>query len=179
MEEVPGVENRFPGLKLLEVGQVTGPHGLQGEIRVRMHSGDADGVLQVRRLWLSGQAFGREYEVVGARPAHGCALFLLEGISTPEEAESLAGARVFVLRDDLPDLPEDEFYWADAAGCSIVSESGEILGEVTGVEPGAAHDWLVVTRKGGEEAYLPVVAAFLRKVDIHARRIVASPPDGW
>jgi len=163
----------------MEVGRVTGPHGLRGEIRVRMHSGDASGVLQIRRVWLSGQTFEREHEVVGARRAGGCALFLLEGISTPDEAESLAGARVFVLRDDLPDLPEDEFYWADAAGCSVVSESGEVLGEVTGVAPGAAHDWLVVTRKDGVEAYLPVVAAFLLKVDIPARRIVASPPEGW
>lgn len=179
MEEVPGVENRLPGLKLLEVGRVTGSHGLRGEIRVRMHSGDANGVLQVRRVWLSGQSFEREYEVVGARPACGCALFLLEGVCASEEAESLAGARVFVLRDDLPDLPEDEFYWADAAGCSVESESGEILGEVTGMAPGAGHDWLVVARKDGEEAYLPVVAAFLLKVDISARRIVVSPPEGW
>ena len=179
MEEVPGVENRLPGLKFLEVGRVTGPHGLRGEIKVRMHSGDASGVMQVRRVWFSGQAFEREYEVVGARQAGGCALFLLEGISALDEAESLVGARLFVLRDDLPDLPEDEFYWTDAAGCSVVSESGEILGEVTGMEPGAAHDWLVVTRKDGGEAYLPVVEAFLRKVDIPARLIVASPPEGW
>ena len=179
MEEVSGVENRFPGLKLLEVGRVTGPHGLRGNVRVRMHSGDASGVLGIARVWLTGRDFEREYVVSEARSAPGCALFSLQGVSTPEEAQALVGARVFVSRDDLPELPEDEFYWADAAGCLVVDEAGEILGEVTGMSPGTAHDWLVVARKDGVEAYLPVAAAFVRKVDIPARRIVASPPEGW
>ncbi|MCL2102652.1 MAG: ribosome maturation factor RimM [Syntrophorhabdaceae bacterium] len=179
MEEVSGVENRFPGLKLLEVGRVTGPHGARGVIRVRMHSGDAGGVLGLKRVWLSGHDFEREYEVSEARPTPGCVLFSLKGINTPEEASVLAGARVFASRNDLPELPEDEFYWADAAGCLVVDEAGEILGKVTGMAPGPAHDWLVVVRNDGAEAYLPVAAAFVLKVDIPARRIVASPPEGW
>jgi len=179
VEEVPGVENRFPGLKLLEVGRVTGPHGVHGKIRVRMHSGDSGGVLQLSRLWLSGPDFEREYLVAEARPSGAFAVFSLKGISTPEEASALAGAHVFVSRDDLPELPEDEFYWTDAVGCTVVDAAGEIIGEVTGMAPGPAHDWLVIARNDGVEAYLPVAAAFLQKVDIPARRIVASPPEGW
>lgn len=182
MEEVPGVENRLPGVKLLEVGRVAGPHGIRGKVRVAMYSGDAGGVLQVRRVWLTGGPGGnvdsREFEVVEAQRAGGCAVFSLKGILTPEAAKALAGARVSVLRDDLPDLPEGEFYWVDAVGCVVVNEAGESLGEVTGVAPGQAHDWLVV-RRNGEEAYLPVVEAFVRSVDIPAKRIVASPPEGW
>ena len=169
-------------MKLLEVGRVSGPQGVHGKVRVAMYSGDAVGVLNVRRVWLSGGPAGSpdglEYEVVEAQRAGGCAVFSLKGVETPEAARELAGARVSVRRDELPDLPEDEFYWADAVGCAVVNEAGETLGEVTGVAPGAAHDWLVV-RRNGEEAYLPVVEAFVRSVDIPARRIVASPPEGW
>ena len=161
-------------MKLLEVGRVTGPHGIHGKVRVAMYSGDSGGVLQVRRVWLS----DREFEVVEAQRAGGCAIFSLRGIVSVEDAQAMAGARVSVLRDDLPDLPEDEFYWDDAVGCTVLSEAGEVLGEVTGVVPGSAHDWLVV-RRNGEDAYLPVVEAFVRKVDIPAKRIVASPPEGW
>ena len=175
MEEVQGVEDRRIGVKLLEVGRVTGPHGIRGKLRVQLYSGDAGGAFQVRRVWLS----DREFEVVEAQRAGGCALFSLRGIDSEEEARDLAGARVSVLREELPDLPEDEFYWVDAVGCSLVDEAGEPIGEVTGVMSGAAHDWLVVVRPDGEEAYLPVVEAFVRKVDIPARRIVASPPEGW
>ncbi len=170
-------------MKLLEVGRVAGPQGVHGKVRVAMYSGDARGMLNVRRVWLSGgndpgSPGGREYEVVGAQALGGCAVFSLKGVLSPEDARKLAGAVVSVSRDDLPELPEGEFYWADAVGCAVVNEAGEILGEVTGVAPGAAHDWLVVDRNG-EEAYLPVVEAFVRSVDIPGRRITASPPEGW
>jgi 16S rRNA processing protein RimM len=169
--------------RFIEIGRVTGPHGVLGKVRVAMYSGDAGGVLQLRRLWLSGADVPgsggvREFEVVEAQRAGGCAVFSLKGIASPEAAGALTGARVSVRRDDLPPLSEGEFYWADAVGCTVVNEAGEILGEVTGVLAGAAHDWLVV-RRGGEEAYLPVVEAFLRSVDASAGRIVVSPPEGW
>ena len=64
-------------------------------------------------------------------------------------------------------------------GCLVVDEAGAPLGEVVAVEPGAAYDYLVVRRPGAEERYLPVVEAFVRKVDTAARRVVASPPEGW
>ncbi|MBE0602145.1 MAG: 16S rRNA processing protein RimM [Deltaproteobacteria bacterium] len=164
------------------MGRVTGPHGIHGKVRVAMYSGDAGGMLGIRRVWLSGgpagSPDGREFEVVEAQRAGGCAVFSLKGVLTPEAARDLAGARVSVLRDDLPDLADGEFYWADAVGCAVVNEAGESLGEVTGVAPGSAHDWLVV-RRNGEETYLPVVEAFVRSVDIPAKRIVASPPEGW
>jgi 16S rRNA processing protein RimM len=119
------------------------------------------------------------YEVVTAQRAGGCAVFSLRGIDTVGAAEPLVKAVVSVRHDALPSLPEDEFYWIDAVGCLVVDEAGATLGEVVAVEPGAAYDYLVVRRPGGEDAYLPVVEAFLRKVDTAARRVVASPPEGW
>ena len=55
---------------------------------------------------------------------------------------------------------------------------GRRLGVVTGVTEGPAHDWIAVSR-GAEEAMLPLVAAFIRKVDLAKRRITADPPQGW
>jgi len=171
-------------LKFLDIGRVTGLHGVRGKIKVAAFSGDSSGVLAAKTLRLSG---GRgtapggagDYEVVTAQRAGGCAVFALSGIDTVEAAEALVKAVVSVLHDELPPLPEDEFYWVDAVGCLVVDESGAPLGEVVAVEPGAAYDFLVVRRPGGEDGYLPVVAAFLRKVDTAARRVVASPPEGW
>jgi 16S rRNA processing protein RimM len=171
-------------VKLLEVGRVIGLHGVRGKVKVAAYSGDPSGVLAAKTLRLSG---GRgmepgtigEYEVATAQRAGGCAVFSLKGVDTLEAAGKLVKAVVSVRRGELPSLPEDEFYWIDAVGCLVVDEGGAPLGEVVAVEPGAAHDWLVVRRPGGEDGYLPVAAAFLRKVDTAARRVVASPPEGW
>ena len=191
-------------MKFLDIGRVTGLHGVHGNVKVAAFSGDPEGVLAAKTLRLSGGrptpvgnalpgvprsrkngghgmapgAIG-DYEVVTAQRAGGCAVFALLGIDTVEAAETLVRAVVSVRYEELPSLPEDEFYWIDAVGCLVVDEAGAKLGEVVAVEPGAAYDYLVVRRPGGEDAYLPVVAAFLRKVDTAARRVVASPPEGW
>jgi len=168
----------------LDIGRVTGLHGVRGKVKVAAFSGDPSGVLAAKALRLTGGrgtapgAVGT-YEVVTAQRAGGCAVFALSGIDTVEAAEPLVKAVVSVRADALPSLPEDEFYWIDAVGCLVVDESGAPLGEVVAVEPGAAYDFLVVRRPGGEDAYLPVVETFLRKVDTAARRVVVSPPEGW
>jgi len=166
----------------IEVGRVTGLHGVRGKIKVAPLSGDPSGLLAAKSLRFDGvrePVAAIEHEVVTAHRAGGCAVFTLKGIESSEAAETLAGAAVSMRRDELPPLPEDEFYWADLVGCAVVDEGGSPLGEVVSVEPGQAHDWLVVRRSGGEEGLLPVVAAFLRSVDVAARRVVAAPPEGW
>jgi 16S rRNA processing protein RimM len=166
----------------IAVGRVTGLHGVRGKIKVAALSGDPSGLLAAKSLQVDGgrePGGAREYEVVSAHRAGGCAVFTLKGIESAEAADSLAGAAVSMRRDELPPLPEDEFYWDDLVGCAVVDERGSPLGEVVAVEPGPAHDWLVVRRAGGEEGLLPVVAAFLRSVDVAARRVVAAPPEGW
>jgi len=171
-------------LKYLDIGRVTGLHGVRGKVKVGAFSGDPDGVLAAKTLRLSGgrgMAPGAvvDYEVATAQRAGGCAVFSLKGIATVEAAEPLVKAVVSVRHEELPSLPEDEFYWIDAVGCLVVDEAGAVLGEVAAVEPGAAYDFLVVRRAGGEDGYLPVVEAFVRKVDTAARRVVVSPPEGW
>ena len=191
-------------MKFLDIGRVVGLHGVRGKVKVAAFSGDPSGVLAAKTLRLSGGrptpvgnalpgvprsrkngghgtapgAVG-DYEVMTAQRAGGCAVFSFRGIDTVEAAEPLVKAVVSMRTDELPSLPEDEFYWIDAVGCLVVDEAGATLGEVVAVEPGTAYDFLVVRRPGGEEGYLPVVGAFLRKVDTAARRVVASPPEGW
>ena len=191
-------------MKFLDIGRVIGLHGVRGKVKVAAFSGDPGGVLSAKTLRLSGGrptpvgnalpgvprsrknrghgtapgAVG-DYEVLTAQRAGGCAVFSLKGIDTVEAAETLVKAVVSVRYEELPSLPDDEFYWIDAVGCLVVDEAGAPLGEVVAVEPGAAYDFLVVRRPGGEDGYLPVVEAFLRKVDTAARRVVASPPEGW
>jgi len=178
------IESPAPAPRFVEVGRVTGLHGVRGKVKVAALSRDPSGMLAARTVGLNGGRDAspgavREYEVITAHRAGGCAVFALKGIDSERAAEGLVGAVVSVRRDELPPLPEDEFYWADLIGCAVVDKGGGSLGEVVAVEPGPAHDWLVVRREGGGEGYLPIVAAFLRSVDAAARRVVASPPEGW
>ncbi len=167
----------------VEVGRVAGSHGVGGKIRVKPFSRDPSGLVAVRSVRLSAEGRGGakrvgDFEVKTAQPVGGFAVFSLEGIDTPEEAGTWAGAVVSVLREELPALEEGEFYVMDLVGCEVVDAAGDRVGEVIGVEEGPAHDWLAIQREGGE-SLLPMVSEFIREVDVAGRRIVVAPPEGW
>jgi 16S rRNA processing protein RimM len=57
----------------------------------------------------------------------------------------------------------------------VVDVAGVELGRVTGVEHFPAQDMLLV---GPARAMLPLVRAFVRSIDVAARRIVVDVPPG-
>ena len=167
----------------VEVGRIVGAHGVRGKVKVEVWSGDPAGLLSARSVRVSSPRAGegagpRDCEVKTAHRSGGCAVLLLEGIGSAEEASALRGSAVSMRRSDLPLPGEDEFYWIDLVGCEVEDPEGRRLGVVAGVTEGPAHDWLRVSRGEGE-AMLPLVAAFVRKVDLGRRRITADPPQGW
>ena len=169
--------------RLVEVGYVTGTHGVSGKIRVKPYSKNPSGLLAVRTVRLSARGFSGvnrvgDFGVRTAQPKGGFAVFSLGGIDTPEEAKEWSGALVSVLREELPPPEEGEYYVTDLIGCEVVDAAGVRVGELVGVEEGPAHDWLVVRREDGE-TLLPMVSEFIREVDVAGRRIVVAPPEGW
>jgi 16S rRNA processing protein RimM len=168
---------------LVEVGRVARPHGVEGKIRVKTHSGDPSALLHVRTVHLSTEGPGGakrvcDFEVRAAKPQGGFAVFSLGGIDSLEAAMEWSGASVSVFRAELPPLEEEEYYWVDLIGCEAVDAAGKRVGEIAAVEGGPAHDWLVIRREDGE-SLLPMVSAFIREVDVPGRRIVVAPPEGW
>ncbi len=164
------------------VGRVAGPHGVKGKVKVAAFSGDPRGMLSARAVRLrragAGAPAETEFTVTSAQPLGGCAVFSFRGIGSAEEASAWTGAVASMRRDELPPAGDDEYYCADLVGCEVFDASGTRLGVVAGVVPGPAHDWLSIGRGRGE-SLLPLVAAFVVSVDLAARRIVASPPEGW
>jgi 16S rRNA processing protein RimM len=170
---------------MLDVGRVTGAHGIRGALRVRPFSGDPSGLLSLRSVRLTLERKGEppraaDLAVLSAGGAGGReAALVVEGVTTPEGAKEWRGALVSVARDQLPEPDEGEFYVADLVDALVVDEAGETVGTVVEVLPGPAYDWLSVRRPGGDEGLIPLVERFVRKVDAAGRRVTVSPPEGW
>jgi 16S rRNA processing protein RimM len=81
----------------------------------------------------------------------GVLLVGLAGVATREDALSLRGAEVGVLRAALPRTKKDEIYWVDLEGLEVVNREGVALGAVAEVGAHGAHPLLRVTRPGGGE----------------------------
>lgn len=166
------------GKNLILIGKITGTHGIKGQIRVVPYSGDAESILSLRTLWVR-MHDGRysSFRISRAVEHKRKALASIAGIEDINAALPLVGCEVYVCRDQLPDLPEGEYYWQDLLGLSVVDEQGGCIGELADIFVTGAHDVYVV--KDGEKEYLiPAVIDVVVEINLNARTITVRPPEG-
>lgn len=163
------------------LGEVLGPHGRRGALRVRLHGDDAHHLAAAEHVELgdhAGDPRARRYAVREAAAGRGGeARLFLDGVESPEAAESLAGLLVLGDPEQLDPLPPGEFYWYQLVGCAVFDEGGASLGRVSGLLETGAHDVLVVEEEGGTERLFAAADALLLEVDPEAGRIVIAVPE--
>jgi 16S rRNA processing protein RimM len=102
----------------------------------------------------------------------------IPGVATKEQADALRGTSLFVPRDRLPSLPDEEFYHADLIGLKAYDTGGVLVGKVTAVYNHGAGDILEISPTGHKSALLlPFTAVIVPNVDLATGRIVVDPPD--
>lgn len=158
------------------LGEITGSHGVRGDVRVRIAGDTPDVLYEVETVWLGTSASdpeARRYRVLNCAPARpGEVRLHLEGIDRRETAAEVHRLLVTAPRSLLPRLPEGEYYWYELIGCRVESESGEQAGTVREIWETGAHDVLLLEDESGVRRLVPTAAALMKEVDLEARRIV-------
>lgn len=156
---------------LVEIGYISKPHGVRGELRVVCHNPQSDTLLGVEQVYVG----GHPYTVARARPVNGAVLLTLRDVTDRNRADAMRGLDVSVTREQLA-LEDDEFLLADLEGCEVVLEDGAPYGVVDAIDAGP-QDRLVIV-DGDVERLLPMVPEFVLSIDLDAARIVVAPPPG-
>jgi len=98
------------------------------------------------------------------------------------DAENLRGFELVIPREERMPLEGDAVYVSDLLGVRVIDVSrggAEDAGEITDVEPeGAGPAMLVIRTPGGDELLIPFVRAYLRKIDLEAKRMEMELPLG-
>lgn len=141
-------------------------HGLKGQVKVFSYTDPREAIFDYQP-WLVGPK-GQEVSV-GEGRRHGKTLIAtLPGVNNPEEAREWMRAEIAVRRDQLPDIGQGSFYWADLVGLDVVTTGGVSLGRIARMLETGANDVMVV-RGGpdGRERLVPfVMERFVTRVDI-------------
>ncbi|MGH8558114.1 MAG: ribosome maturation factor RimM [Methylococcales bacterium] len=159
-----------PGINL---GYVSGVYGIKGWIKVYSHTNPRDNILRFPSWLLGADDELKRFSVEEGKWHGKTAVVKLAGIDTREDAARLVGRAIFVERDELPELPENEYYWADLVGLAVCTEDGVSLGLIEDLMETGANDVLVV--RGDHERLIPFVQKEIVKlVDLEQRRMVVS-----
>jgi 16S rRNA processing protein RimM len=160
------------------IGKVQATHGIRGQLRVVPFAGDASSISALEKVALKSPAGTlEEFPVVSAK-AHGKRVLLtLKPFDNINQVLHLVGREIYAERAALPALPEDEFYWTDLIGLTVVTEEGETLGELAEIIETGSNDVYAV-RKDGREVLIPALSDVVLAVDLNAGRMTVSLPEG-
>jgi len=163
---------------LLEIADIVGTHGLRGDLKVRLKSGDPDLLLTLEHIYLRLPS-GKIVNVAITRQVlhKGRVLLRLQGYDSIDSAEPIVGSQVLLAEDMLPDLSDDEYYWGQLEGLQVVDQQRGEVGKLQELLSTAAHDTYVVNGCFGE-ILIPAVHQFVLEIDLQAGIMQVDLPDG-
>ncbi len=162
---------------LIPIGAIAGAYGVRGELRVKSYCAVPEDIESYSPLY--SEDGETQYALAILRPIKNGFAARIPQVATKEDADALRGTVLFAHRDQLPSLPDDEFYHADLIGLEVYDTGGALIGRVKTVQNHGADD-LLETQLDGTSAtvFLPFTKAAVPTVDLAAGRIIADPPLG-
>lgn len=147
--------------ELIVVGKVSTVYGIQGWVKLYSFTEPMSNLLDYAELFIKRGEQWQPITIAEGR-LHGKSLVAaLEGVTDREQARALAGCELAVSRSELPDLPEDEFYWHQLEGLRVLTEDRQLLGVVDHMMATGANDVMAVSPCEGSidqnERLLPYV----------------------
>ena len=163
---------------LLKVGVVIGTHGLRGDLKIKpLPTGDL-ALPGARSVYLQGsEGSPVRHDAVRSSLHKQSILLRLAGLDTLAAVEGLVGSTVLMESSELPELNDDQFYWSDLDGLTVVDRTEGAIGRVVGMFTTPAHDILEVDGAFGE-VMIPMVDRFLVSLDRDAGCLHVDLPEG-
>src|SRR3954452_5045304 len=157
------------GARWVPLAEVTKPHGVRGEVRLKVYNADST-LLWSQRSVLCRYPDGREatLQLASIREGGpGGPIARFAGFEGRDAVEALRRASLSVRRDQFPELDEGEFYICDLAGAKVMRGELEV-GEVLDVANYPSADSLVIrpAKLPSDRVEVPLFEQFVERVDV-------------
>lgn len=158
------------------VARIGKPHGLKGEVTVRLHTDAPDDRFVVGTAFATDPAATGPLTLRTHRVHNGIHLLSFEEATDRTAAEALRGTRLLMSADETEE--DDAWYAEDLVGLDVVDPDGHPLGTVVELHDRPVQDLLEVRLTNGRTGYVPFVEQIVPVVDLGAGQIVVDAPPG-
>jgi 16S rRNA processing protein RimM len=164
--------------EFITLARVVKTQGRHGEVAVEVHTDVPDRFVPGMRLFALGKDGRRqELQLEGFWPHKALLVLELAGVNSLSDAEAFVGCELQVPSAERAELEPGWSYVSDLAGCTVFDGEREI-GKLSDVRFGAGEAPLLVVTEGKQEYEIPFAQAFLKRVDLAAKRIEMALPEG-
>lgn len=153
------------------VGKIGAPYGVRGWVKIQSFTEPLENILHYQPWFFADKQNNWQEVATESRQVHGLSLMAkFADVDSPEAARLLTGKTIAIPRDLLPKLNNDEYYWSDLQGLTVLDKEGKALGIVTSLMETGANDVLIV--KGEKEFAVPYLPGkSILSIDLEKREI--------
>lgn len=150
---------------MILLGRFGRPKGIRGQIKLYPYSRSPEQLLNYQPWYLKDES-GKWVPIKCTHvEINSQVLYItIEGIQDREKASQLTNREIAVSSDQLPTLPNGEFYWHQLIDLKVINQAGECLGKVVELMETGANDVLVVK---SSDRKMPILIPFVMNIYIH------------
>ena len=126
------------------LGKVGAVYGIKGWLKVHSFTDETEAILDYFPWSLKLGNNTQTVEITDWRKHNKVLIVKVVGIDDRDDAQAFVGSEILTSAAALPELSQDDFYWRDLIGMSVVTNKGYDLGVVTDMMETGANDVLVV-----------------------------------
>ncbi len=157
------------GEDFVPIGKIVGAHGIQGRVKLLYFSQHR--TFPYTKIYLrETKGIYRCLEVSSILSLKGHFALQLEGIETRTDALSLAGELIYYPRKNFPKIKQDEFYWIDLIGLSVIEASCPQPGRIKGIIETGGTDVIEIIC-GGKDYLIPFSYTWIEEISIESGRL--------
>ena len=163
---------------LLQVGAITQPHGIHGEVKVFPTTNDVRRFKKLKEVILDTGKEKKLLEIEGVKFFKQYAILKFKGFDSINDIEKYKGKPLLVTRENAVRLGRDEYFIADLIGLAVYDEQDQYLGVLTNVIETGANDVYEVMFEDGRQVLFPAIKQCILDVDLENRKMKVHIMDG-
>lgn len=152
------------------MGYIKGVFGVKGWVKIHTDTEYTDSLLDFPQWQLSKDGQIQTVTIAESKINGDELLVRFEGIADRNAAALLRGYIIEIDRSSFADTEDDEYYWADLVGLTVINREQLNLGTISSLMDTGAHDVLVVDGDFGRKL-IPFVAQYIDEVNIPQKKI--------
>ena len=155
------------------LGSIGGPYGTRGWVKIQSATEPSGNILRYSPWQVGRDGRWSRVGVAEGRLQGRGVIARLDGCHDRGDASGYGGCEIAVERSQLPEVEEDEYYWADLVGLRVVTTESVDLGEVGRMMETGANDVMVI--QGDVERLIPfLLGTVVRSVEVAEGTIVVD-----
>ena len=156
----------------LVIGRLGKPHGLEGEIVFYIQTHFPERLIIGKKVYIGENHLPVHIQSI---KDHSRGLILqFREFSTIENVEIFISQFVYVDANDIPDLPEGEYYHHQLIGLIVYDVDGNKIGVIQEILETGANDVYLIKDENQKEILFPALLNLIEKIDLEKKMMVVK-----